>query len=314
MKKTTQIITFTILFAFVGTLRVQAQSDRFEQLLNEVVQELSQQENWKSQTAIPKLEAIVKGAKNLDVVLTAKTLLIFYLSEKVTSVQIKEPLLAQFGMLSQQIIDEAPDSWQAAVAQVLIVSDCDFRGDQKTEIVMAKNALATIDFDRLEKTDNPAWNAMKKGLNDYGIGNEPYVFREMLKVCLVNAFCEGKRLHEAEEVMKEFTSEKCASLIRDRVELERKYHEKRKQKKSSQLQGKQQQTHEPVKTVAPPRNPVVQNPVSKTNEVPASTNNLPAEAPQSAAAEKSARPWKFHFSVLGIGILVGVVFFKFRKK
>lgn len=70
----------------------------------------------------------------------------------------------------------------------------------------------------------------------------------------------------------------------------------------------------PAQPVAPPRNPVAQNPEPKTNKDPSINNNLPAETPQSATAEKTINPWKFLLLILGTGVLAVAVIFKFRKK
>jgi hypothetical protein len=84
------------------------------------------------------------------------------------------------------------------------------------------------------------------------------------------------------------------------------------QRKLGQL--KAGKPREPVETVAPPHNPVVQEPEPTTNApVKASTNRLPVKAPQSATAEPLTNPWKFLLPALGV-LLVGIaVVFKFRK-
>ena len=69
----------------------------------------------------------------------------------------------------------------------------------------------------------------------------------------------------------------------------------------------------PAPPIASPRNPVVQKPKPESNAVPAMTNSLPGEAPQSETAEKTTNPWKFLLPVLGV-LLAGIALFPRRRK
>lgn len=189
-----------------------AQGTSSKRPLDEVVQTLSRERDWKSPVAIPLLETVLSGNPEADEKLTASVLLAFYLADK-TSVPGKCQL-ERIRYLCEQVCKNDATSWQASVAKFLLAAERDFTGDHSSEICMARNALETIDFDVLEKETHPAWLAIKQA-----IGDEPYVLRDILKMLLVNALCDTGQLDDARKLHATMTSTIYAKEMGERIAL-----------------------------------------------------------------------------------------------
>ena len=70
----------------------------------------------------------------------------------------------------------------------------------------------------------------------------------------------------------------------------------------------------PAPPIAPPRNPVVQNPEPETKAMLEITNRLPIERPQPATSGNPTHLWKIFLSALGVFLATSVVLLKPWKK
>jgi hypothetical protein len=217
---TMKMLHHVLVFIFLMSATIHAQNSDTRKMLGVLVQELGERGDWKSKSAVPKLEDILKKSTEANEVLTANILLAFYLTDAATSIPEKDPT-ARIRSICSLILKDAPNSWQGTMAQILLVAERDFAGDRKKEIAMATTALAKIDFDALETNKDPAWLAIRKTL-----GNRPYVLKDMLNFSLANAFCAQNRFSEAEQVLGSLSDEKYTKVIHDRIELGKKTHKK----------------------------------------------------------------------------------------
>ena len=182
------------------------------QPLDEVVQTLSRERDWKSPEAIPLLETVLRGNPDADDTLTASVLLAFYLADR-TSDPSQYPS-ERIQSLCGQVRRNGAGTWQAAVAEWLLAAERGFSGDHATGIAMARNALETIDFEALDKEEHPAWLAIKRTM-----GDEPFVLREVFKMFVVNALCDTYQLDEARKLHATMTDMKYAKEMEERIAL-----------------------------------------------------------------------------------------------
>lgn len=182
------------------------------QPLDEVVQTLSRERDWKSPEAISLLETVLNGNPEADEKLTASVLLAFYLADRTSDPSKYQPERIRF--LCGQVRRNGAETWQAAVAECLLAAERDFTGDHSSEICMARNALETIDFEALEKEEHPAWLAIKRAM-----GDEPHVLREVFKMFVVNALCDTYQLDDARKLHATMTDTMYAKEMAERIAL-----------------------------------------------------------------------------------------------
>ena len=182
------------------------------QPLDEVVQTLSRERDWKSPVAVPLLETVLRGNPDADDTLTASVLLAFYLADRTSDPSQYQPKRIRF--LCGQVRRNGAGTWQAAVAECLLAAERGFSGDHATGIAMARNALETLDFEALEKEEHPAWLAIKRTM-----GDEPFVLREVFKMFVVNALCDTYQLDEARKLHATMTDTMYAKGMAERIAL-----------------------------------------------------------------------------------------------
>jgi len=194
-------------------------------VLGTVVEELQAQGNWKSPTAMARLDDVLKQSADTNELLTARVLWSFYQGELATSLQDSAPSMARMRDLCGFVLKEGSNTWQWAAAQFILVGECDFNGNHAKEIIMATNALAVINFEILETNNVPAWRAIRKAM-----GDRPYILREAFKFALANAFCAQHRLAEATQVLNTMSDKELKQIVYDGIKLDKDLHDEHERK------------------------------------------------------------------------------------
>lgn len=191
-----------------GTTRAEVAES--EPALSGVVERLRSNGNWRSPTAVRELEVLLESGIEEAEELSANVLLAFYLAEEAANH--KTDAAARMRDICAVTTNEAPDSWQGAVAQVLLANERGFAGDYESQITLASNALETIDFQSLEAERDPALVAIR-----HALGDKPFIFREVLKYTLAAALAKTGRLAEAEQIQRAITDLEFKSAAEKQV-------------------------------------------------------------------------------------------------
>jgi len=195
--------------AFVLAIRFAAGQATEKAGLDALLGWLDQDKSLKSTSAISVAESVLAAASTRDEQLTAKTLLALGLQDRGDrEFVVNDMNRAQ--NLWKEVETAGPDTWQGILARYYLATGAK-RG---TQVAMAREALTTLDFSILENSEDPALQAIRRSY-----GDRPNLFREAMKLCLVNALCMEKKIAEATQVQKTIEDTAFAELALNRIKL-----------------------------------------------------------------------------------------------
>jgi pentatricopeptide repeat protein len=200
--------------------------------LTVVVSNLNASAGLETEAMIPLLREALKTSQDSQELATIRALFALYSYKAIMN----EPHLYNDNdlesvfALSSDLVMSGTGTWQAALGYVVQTAVKGLDGKKEEAIERASEALAKIDFDMLEKNNDPAWRAVRKYF-----GDRPYVLREYLKSNIINALCDSSRSDEAEKLWKSMTESPFKRSMARRIQLEYEMKENAKWKRNGNI-------------------------------------------------------------------------------
>ena len=227
MKISRVIIVLLAALFFVG-----GSATGMTQQLTVVVSNLNASAGLETEAMIPLLREALKTSQDSQELATIRALFALYSYKAIMN----EPHLYNDNdlesvfALSSDLVMSGTGTWQAALGYVVQTAVKGLDGKKEEAIERASEALAKIDFDMLEKNNDPAWRAVRKYF-----GDRPYFLREYLKSNIINALCDSSRSDEAEKLWKSMTESPFKRSMARRIQLEYEMKENAKWKRNGNI-------------------------------------------------------------------------------
>ncbi len=191
--------------------------------LDELLNAFAQDKDLRSPSLASSAQAVLASATNREEQITAKILLAQALAAR-SYRELETNDIIRARQLWTEVKESAPGTW--------LVVELSGQGKRAEMIVKAKDALAAMNFDVLEKSQDPALGVLRA---EYG--NRPNIFREALKGALVNSLCDDRRVTEAKEAYKDIQDPEFAEIMLKRIRLAEKEEAERKARAAANSQS-----------------------------------------------------------------------------
>lgn len=145
-------------------------------------------------------EKVLVNATSIVESATARVFLACCLFDAVATNDSEESLQRIY-QICNAIPKTKPTQWQFSAAMVITVATTALEGKSDESILLAKKALASIDFDAVEQERSSEWLVLKKRF-----GDGEYTLREGLKFNIANELMKTKDLRAAENIWRTMTN------------------------------------------------------------------------------------------------------------